>query len=61
MADKLTEAQIAEFKEVFELFDKDGDGNATAKELGFVMRSLGQNPTEMELMNFIREVRRLIL
>ena len=56
MADKLTEAQIAEFKEVFTLFDKDEDGNATAKELGMVMRSLGQNPTEAELKDFIKEV-----
>lgn len=26
MAEKLTEEQIAEFKEAFSLFDKDGDG-----------------------------------
>lgn len=27
MADQLTEEQIAEFKEAFSLFDKDGDGS----------------------------------
>ncbi|BAT03303.1 Os07g0687200 [Oryza sativa Japonica Group] len=27
MADQLTDDQIAEFKEAFSLFDKDGDGN----------------------------------
>merc|ERR1712146_51438 len=43
-ADNLTEEQIAEFKEAFSLFDKDGDGTITTKELGTVMRSLGQNP-----------------
>jgi hypothetical protein len=48
MADQLTEEQIAEFKEAFSLFDKDGDGTITTKELGTVMRSLGQNPTEAE-------------
>ena len=33
-ADQLTEEQIAEFKEAFSLFDKDGDGTITTKELG---------------------------
>lgn len=41
-ADQLTEEQIAEFKEAFSLFDRDGDGTITTKELGTVMRSLGQ-------------------
>lgn len=56
MADHLTEEQIAEFKEAFSLFDKDGDGSITTKELGTVMRSLKQNPTEAELQDMINEV-----
>jgi len=52
----LTEEQIEEFKEAFSLFDKDGDGTITPKELGTVMRSLGQNPTEAELQDMINEV-----
>ena len=56
MADNLTEEQIMEFKEAFGLFDKDGDGYITTKELGTVMRSLGQNPTESELTDMIQEV-----
>ena len=47
---------VAEFKEAFSLFDKDGDGTITTKELGTVMRSLGQNPTEAELQDMINEV-----
>ena len=47
---------VTEFKEAFSLFDKDGDGTITTKELGTVMRSLGQNPTEAELQDMINEV-----
>jgi len=58
MADgtNLTHEQVAEFKEAFSLFDKDGDGTITTKELGTVMRSLGQNPSEGELQDMINEV-----
>ncbi|RMY99908.1 hypothetical protein D0864_03898 [Hortaea werneckii] len=56
VADSLTEEQVSEFKEAFSLFDKDGDGQITTKELGTVMRSLGQNPSESELQDMINEV-----
>ena len=52
----LTEDQVAEFKEVFSLFDRDQDGSITSKELETVMRSLGQNPTEHELQDLINDV-----
>ena len=47
---------FSEFREAFSLFDKDGDGTISGKELGTVMRSLGQNPTEVELQDMINEV-----
>jgi len=53
---QLSEEQQAELKEVFSLFDKDGDGTITTKELGTVMRALGQNPTEAEIQDMIHEV-----
>ncbi|KHJ98116.1 EF hand [Oesophagostomum dentatum] len=43
---QLTEQEIEEFKEAFLLFDKDGNGTMSIKELGIAMRALGQNPTE---------------
>ncbi|KAG8062372.1 hypothetical protein GUJ93_ZPchr0003g16838 [Zizania palustris] len=54
MADRLTEEQIAELKEAFNLFDKDGDGVITSIELGTVLSSLGQNYTEAELQDMIK-------
>ncbi|NWR35270.1 CALMS protein, partial [Tachuris rubrigastra] len=56
MAERLSEEKIAEFKEAFSLFDRDGDGSITTRELGTVMRSLGQNPTEAELRDMVGEV-----
>lgn len=56
MAEKLTDDQIQEFREAFSLFDKDGDGKITRQELGTVMKSLGQKPTDNELKDMINEV-----
>ncbi|KAI8988919.1 calmodulin [Pilobolus umbonatus] len=58
MADTLTEEQIADYREAFSLFDKDGDGSITTKELGTVLRSIGKNPTEAELHDMVNEVDR---
>jgi len=45
-----------ELREAFSLFDKDGSGTISNEELEVVMKSLGQNPTEDELQEMIREV-----
>ncbi|XP_064621365.1 calmodulin-A-like isoform X3 [Lineus longissimus] len=52
----LSEAQVTEYREAFRLFDKDGDGHITTVELGTVMKSLGQSPSEKELQDMINEV-----
>jgi calmodulin len=57
MVDKFTEVQIAEYKEAFSLFDKDGDGQIAAKEVGIVMRALGQMPTEEEIKQILDELK----
>lgn len=44
------------FKEAFDLFDRDNDGIITTKELGTLMRTLGHNPTDQELDDMVNEV-----
>ena len=46
----------AEIRDAFHMFDKNGDGVITTDELGSVMISLGQRPSNFELKNFIRAV-----
>ena len=53
----VTDAELDSFKETFMMFDKDGDGSVSTKELGAVMRSLGNNPTEEELEDMIDVIR----
>jgi Ca2+-binding EF-hand superfamily protein len=43
-------------KALFAIFDKDGDGGITVKEIGAVMRQLGQDPTDEELAAIVQEV-----
>jgi len=54
--DALSEEQIQDMKEAFRLFDKTGRDQISTSDLGTVMRSLGQNPTEAELAELMREI-----
>lgn len=48
---------VVEFKAAFDIFVQDAeDGCISTKELGKVMRMLGQNPTPEELQEMIDEV-----
>ena len=51
-----SEEQIADYKQTFSLFDKDGDGTITTKELGTCLRALGQNPTDADIRDMIEDV-----
>ena len=46
---QLTVEKLAEYREAFALFDQDGDGTISAKEVATVLRCLGQYPTQAEL------------
>ena len=50
------EEEVEEFRAMFHLFDIDRVGIITTEDLGRVMRSLGENPTEAELQDKINEV-----
>ncbi|VTJ73568.1 Hypothetical predicted protein [Marmota monax] len=57
LVEQLTEEQKNEFKAAFDIFVLGAeDGCISTKELGKVMRMLGQNPTPEELQEMIDEV-----
>ena len=53
---RLHSERLTEFREVFLLFDKDGDGSISTKGLEAGMESLGRNPTTAEFQETINEV-----
>jgi Ca2+-binding EF-hand superfamily protein len=52
----LNRDQVAELWQLFTTFDNDGSGSITAEELGLVLKSLGQSPSQNELQEMIEEV-----
>ena len=55
MAHELSPAQMGVLKEVFALFDKDGDGNISSEELNNMLEMLGQHVSRDELTNMFQE------
>jgi len=49
------EDQIAEFQEVFTLFDTVGDGMIPTTQVGEVLRALNTNPTEAEVKRLVQD------
>jgi len=47
--------QLEDLRQVFDLFDTNGNGTISAKELGTIMRTIGQDPTEAELQDLIND------
>ncbi|KAJ7524501.1 hypothetical protein O6H91_17G008500 [Diphasiastrum complanatum] len=58
LSDKSSEyaSEVQELVEVFRVFDSNGDGKISVSELGSVLTSLGDNPTEEELRLLVKEV-----
>lgn len=56
MSDQLTESQIEEFITAFREIDEDRSGTITVKELGKMLKAMGQNPSEAELQDMMSEV-----
>ncbi|KAI8516716.1 Troponin C [Branchiostoma belcheri] len=50
------EEQIAEFKMAFDMFDADGGGDISTRELGTIMKKLGLNVSRDQLQDMIDEV-----
>ncbi|MEH2305780.1 EF-hand domain-containing protein [Nostoc sp.] len=52
----IDEQEIEKLWQAFKVLDVDGNGAISTDELGEVMRSLGQNPTEAGLRDLIKEI-----
>lgn len=52
---KLTEGQLTAFKDAFALFDKQQQGYIPYSDFGALFRSVGQNPTDAEVMEIVTE------
>ena len=49
------EEEIPQLTEAFSVFDVDGDGIITSKDVFDVLQKMGQNPTEAELEEMFKE------
>jgi len=53
---KISDKELEAARKMFFELDRDGSGSIDAEELGMMLRSLGQNPTEEELVELINSV-----
>ena len=56
MAQHLSKEELAEFREIFNLVDRDGGGSITKEELGELMDTLGIDATPEEIDLMINEI-----
>lgn len=51
----MDEKSCVQLRTIFEMFDSDGDGSITVKELESIAKALGHNLTETELLDLVKE------
>ncbi len=56
MANKLSDMQVSEIREIFALFDKKSEGAIDTTELGTIIRALNLNPTEAEIIELMKKI-----
>ncbi|UJR15935.1 hypothetical protein I4U23_002855 [Adineta vaga] len=54
--EKFTNEQLAEFRELFNMFDKDNQGVLTLQTLISTIKAVGQIPTEADMIDLMREI-----
>jgi len=56
LLDKLSHEEIENYKKAFSIYDKNGNGTIEENELLFLMRTLGENPTEDQMSIIMHEM-----
>ena len=51
----ITEEEKSELNEAWGLYDKSGSGSMPAKNFGYVMRYMGQNPSDVQVMDLCQK------
>lgn len=52
----LSDDEVAELRELFDMYDLSKDGLISIRELGTVMRTFGHNLTEADIIEMVKEV-----
>jgi|LauGreDrversion4_2_1035121.scaffolds.fasta_scaffold1255506_2 calmodulin len=54
----VNEPLLSNLKEMFDMFDSDGDGKVMSKEIKSLLISLGREPTNQEVEDMVKEIDR---
>ncbi|CAF2154603.1 unnamed protein product [Rotaria magnacalcarata] len=54
--EKFSDEQLTEFRELFDMFDKDNQEMLTLQTLVSVMKTVGHSPTESDMIDLMRDI-----